>query len=175
MTVPLSTTLVRYGSQKNTSGLAADSKKPAMVAIYTMHDKTTGKETQGLSVSQDTQTFDFYNQNPVHTADQSPSATRRCFITQKTDRWIMVIALLRSVSSFLCLSRLKSWQFLSDFGPAGAMSQLWEVPDLFQLSIDGDPSRKSGCFCAGWGQTLSSILSSSLMYPFYPRPNVECV
>jgi sucrose-6-phosphate hydrolase SacC (GH32 family) len=31
---------------------------------------------------------------------------------------------------------------LSDFGPAGATGGVWECPDLFELPIDDDPSRK---------------------------------
>ncbi|MEO7016470.1 MAG: hypothetical protein ABI067_07990 [Leifsonia sp.] len=35
---------------------------------------------------------------------------------------------------------LKSWTHLSDFGPANATGGVWETPDLYPLSLDGDPS-----------------------------------
>jgi levanase/levanbiose-producing levanase len=34
---------------------------------------------------------------------------------------------------------LKSWEFLSDFGPVNADAGEWECPDLFPLAVDGDP------------------------------------
>lgn len=37
---------------------------------------------------------------------------------------------------------LKSWNWLSDFGPAGAQEKAWECPDLFQLSVDGNVKDK---------------------------------
>jgi fructan beta-fructosidase len=37
---------------------------------------------------------------------------------------------------------LKEWTWLSDFGPAGAQEKAWECPDLFQLSVDGNPQQK---------------------------------
>ncbi len=33
---------------------------------------------------------------------------------------------------------LREWKHLSDFGPAGAISGIWECPDLFTLPVDGD-------------------------------------
>jgi fructan beta-fructosidase len=34
---------------------------------------------------------------------------------------------------------LKTWETLSDFGPAGATGGVWECPDLFPLPVDGNP------------------------------------
>ncbi len=34
---------------------------------------------------------------------------------------------------------LKSWEHLSDFGPANSTAGIWECPDLFELPVDGDP------------------------------------
>ena len=33
---------------------------------------------------------------------------------------------------------LKSWEYLSTFGPANATGGVWECPDLFELPVDGD-------------------------------------
>ena len=57
--------------RNNTSGLAVDPNQPPMIAIYTMHDKASNKETQGLSVSYDYKSFVFYDQNPVLTSERS--------------------------------------------------------------------------------------------------------
>jgi sucrose-6-phosphate hydrolase SacC (GH32 family) len=34
---------------------------------------------------------------------------------------------------------LKTWELLSDFGPANATGGIWECPDLFALPVDGNP------------------------------------
>ncbi len=138
--------------RSNTSGLAVDPNQPPMIAIYTMHDKTTNQETQGLSISYDYKSFVFYDQNPVLTSPQSAFRDPQVFYYAPTQHWIMVIALsdLRKVS-FYASQDLKQWEHLSDFGPEGAFSQVWEVPDLFQLSVDGDPNHKKWVLLCGMG------------------------
>ena len=138
--------------RNNTSGLAVDPNQPPMIAIYTMHDKASNKETQGLSVSYDTKSFVFYDQNPVLTSERSAFRDPQVFYYTPTQRWIMVIALSddRKVS-FYASTDLKHWEHLSDFGPEGAISQVWEVPDLFQLSVDGDPNHKKWVLLCGMG------------------------
>jgi len=37
---------------------------------------------------------------------------------------------------------LKRWSPLSDFGPAGYTKGQWECPDLFELPVEGDPTRR---------------------------------
>lgn len=136
----------------NSSGFAVDPGQPPMVAIYTMHDKASGEETQGLSISYDYVTFVYYDQNPVLDAEQPAFRDPQVFHHPETDRWIMVITLPdeRKVS-FYASQDLKHWQHLSDFGPIGARSQLWEVPDAFRLSVDGDPNHQRWVLLVGMG------------------------
>jgi fructan beta-fructosidase len=138
--------------KNNTSGLAVDPGQPPMIAIYTMHDKSTNKETQGLSVSYDYKSFVYYDQNPVLASEQSAFRDPQVFYYAPTQRWIMVIALSDSRKvSFYSSKDLKQWEHLSDFGLVGAVSQVWEVPDLFQLSVDGDPNHKKWVLLCGMG------------------------
>jgi len=37
---------------------------------------------------------------------------------------------------------LKKWELLSEFGPAGDITGIWECPDLFQVPVAGDPAKK---------------------------------
>ena len=46
---------------------------------------------------------------------------------------------------------LKTWDHLSDFGPFGARDQVWEVPDLFQLPLDGDSTKMKWVILCGMG------------------------
>jgi len=43
---------------------------------------------------------------------------------------------------FYASSDLKRWSQLSEFGPEGYTQGQWECPDLFELPVEGDPSRK---------------------------------
>jgi fructan beta-fructosidase len=36
---------------------------------------------------------------------------------------------------------LKSWTHLSDFGPSGSVTGIWECPDLFPVPVEGQPGR----------------------------------
>lgn len=136
----------------NTSGLAVDSDQPPMVAVYTMHYQGTGEEVQGLSISYDHTSFVYYDQNPVLDSEQPAFRDPQVFYHPETDRWIMIITLSddRKVS-FYASQDLKNWEHLSDFGPVGAQSQVWEVPDIFQLSVDGDPTQKKWVLLCGMG------------------------
>jgi fructan beta-fructosidase len=138
--------------KQNSSGLAVNPNQPPMIALYTMHDRASGKETQGLSVSYDYKSFIYFDQNPVLASDQSAFRDPQVFYYAATGRWIMIIALSddRKVS-FYSSKDLKHWDHLSDFGPVGAQSQVWEVPDLFQLSVDGNPNNKKWVLLCGMG------------------------
>jgi sucrose-6-phosphate hydrolase SacC (GH32 family) len=51
----------------------------------------------------------------------------------------MVVALpTEKKVSFYSSPNLKSWTHLTDFGPAGSTSGLWECPDVFPLPIEGE-------------------------------------
>ena len=54
--------------------------------------------------------------------------------------WVMVaVEAQHQKVVFYRSEDLKSWDFLSDFGPANADAGEWECPDLFPLAVDGDP------------------------------------
>lgn len=137
--------------KQNTSGFARGDQPP-MIAIYTMHNKTAGDETQGLSISHDYTSFVYYDQNPVLDAEQDAFRDPQVFFHEETNRWIMVIAFPEDRKvSFYASKDLKRWGHLSDFGPVGARSQLWEVPDLFKLPVDGDPDTTRWVLLCGMG------------------------
>lgn len=137
--------------ENNTAGFAQGDSVP-MVAVYTIHDKTTGEETQGLSVSHDARIFNFYDGNPVLDSDEAAFRDPQVWFDEENERWLMVITLPeKRMVSFYASPDLQSWEHLSDFGPVGARSQLWEVPDLFQLPIDGDPNNTKWVLLCGMG------------------------
>ena len=46
------------------------------------------------------------------------------------------------IVQFYSSKNLKQWEHLSDFGPAGDYTNIWECPDLLQVPIENDPGKK---------------------------------
>jgi levanase/levanbiose-producing levanase len=83
-----------------------------------------------------------YEGNPVLTRDSANFRDPKVFRFQGDQGayWIMVAVEAQHQKVVLYRSEdLKSWDFLSDFGPANADGGEWECPDLFPLAMDGDP------------------------------------
>ncbi|MFC7596469.1 GH32 C-terminal domain-containing protein [Terrabacter sp. GCM10028922] len=126
----------------NTSGFGSKDN-PAMVAVYTRLDKATGVQSQALAYSTDRgRTFTKYADNPVIDIGSRDFRDPKVFWYEPGHEWIMSVALSaeRKVA-FYRSSDLKSWEHLSDFGPAGATGGVWECPDLFPLAVDGDKKK----------------------------------
>jgi sucrose-6-phosphate hydrolase SacC (GH32 family) len=126
----------------NTSGFGTD-EHPAMVAIYTGFRPADNRQAQYVAYSTDRgRSWTNYEANPVIDIMSTEFRDPKVFWYEPDQRWIMVVALSAARKiSFYGSEDLKSWTHLSDFGPAGAIGGVWECPDLFELAIDGDPSR----------------------------------
>ena len=56
---------------------------------------------------------------------------------------MLVVASLLQEMWIYVSGNLREWTKVSTFGPAGsAAGNIWEVPELFELAVDGGPSRK---------------------------------
>ena len=130
----------------NTSGFGT-ADAPALVAIYTSAYKAasehSGTQAQSLAYSTDAgMTWRKYEGNPVLTRNSANFRDPKVFRYQG-DRgafWVMVaVEAQHQKVVFYRSEDLKSWDFLSDFGPANADAGEWECPDLFPLAVDGDP------------------------------------
>jgi sucrose-6-phosphate hydrolase SacC (GH32 family) len=124
----------------NSSGFcrAQGNDSSCLVAIYTGHGR--GKQTQNIAFSNDRgRTWTKYEDNPVVDLGLKDFRDPKVFWHEPTSRWIMVTVLPdQHKVRFFGSSDLKRWEMLSDFGPAGATSGVWECPDLFPLPVDGD-------------------------------------
>lgn len=125
--------------EQNSSGFGSVAVPP-MVAVYTANNKSTGKQDQRLSWSTDYMNFQYYTAgNPVLTSAAKEFRDPDIFWDDQTSRWIMSITYpLERQIAFYASGDLKSWQYLSTFGPMGAREQVWEVPSLARLPVDGD-------------------------------------
>ncbi|MDP9695658.1 UNVERIFIED_ORG: levanase/levanbiose-producing levanase [Arthrobacter globiformis] len=120
---------------------------PALVAIYTSAYKASsehsGTQAQSLAYSTDAgMTWRKHEGNPVLTRNSANFRDPKVFRYQgdQGDCWIMVaVEAQHQKVVFYRSEDLKSWDFLSDFGPANADAGEWECPDLFPLAVDGDP------------------------------------
>lgn len=127
----------------NTSGFGDGSRAP-LVAVYTSHytrpDGSTW-QAQSLAYSIDGgETFVKYEGNPVLEFEDPDFRDPNVMWDDQFNRWVMVVALPQQHKvQFYASENLVDWEFLSDFGPAGATGGIWECPDLFPLALDGDP------------------------------------
>jgi sucrose-6-phosphate hydrolase SacC (GH32 family) len=145
---------------RNTSGFGAGDKPP-MVAIYTGYRSSDNRQFQCLAYSNDKgRTWTKYSGNPVININAADFRDPKVQWHEATRRWIMTVSL--STQHKVCFygsKDLKQWSLLSQFGPAGATSGVWECPDLFELPVDGANEKRwvlavnigSGSVAAGSG------------------------
>lgn len=127
--------------RENTSGLGTEDNYP-IVAIYTAHHTDKPLQTQSIAYSLDGgYNWTKYEDNPVLNINSPNFRDPKVFWHQETRKWIMVVALSEKRKVQIYGSdNLLDWEFLSDFGPLGSTSGIWECPDLFPLPVDGDSS-----------------------------------
>lgn len=125
---------------ENTSGLGTR-REPAMVAVYTA--ARPGSQAQSLAYSTDRgRTWQRYAGNPVLDIGSREFRDPKVFWYAPERKWVMVVAkALEHRIGLYSSPDLKTWTYMSDFGPANATGGAWECPDLFPLAVDGDPRR----------------------------------
>lgn len=129
---------------KNTSGFGQHGRPP-LVAIYTGHHTTRPLQNQQIAYSNDRgRTWTKFSGNPVLDIGEADFRDPKVFWHEPTGRWVMVVAwpVKRQIRIYESPD-LKSWKHLSDFGPAGSTTGIWECPDLFPVGVEGSPSRTS--------------------------------
>ncbi|MCY9783234.1 glycoside hydrolase family 32 protein [Nocardiopsis sp. EMB25] len=130
--------------EHNTSGLGT-AQNPPLVAVYTSaHTDASdrpGIQAQSLAYSLDGgYTWERYEGNPVLDIGDPNFRDPKVFWYEEGGYWVMAAVVATDhVVHFYRSDDLLEWEFLSDFGPAHADGGIWEVPDLFELPVDGDP------------------------------------
>lgn len=118
--------------KNNTAGFGAN----AMVAIYTSN---SDRQRQSIAYSMDKgRTFTMYENNPVLKDDNIVDfRDPKVFWYEEGNCWIMSLATGQTIT-FYSSPDLKSWTYLSTFGEGiGAHGGVWECPDLFPLTYNG--------------------------------------
>ncbi|WP_405535842.1 GH32 C-terminal domain-containing protein [Streptomyces sp. NBC_00075] len=126
----------------NTTGFGT-TENPAMVAIYTSHNSTTGIQAQSLAYSTDRgRTWTKYQGSPVLDIGSRDFRDPKVQWYAPTNSWLMTVSMSAEHKvRFYSSKNLKDWQLQSEFGPAGATGGVWECPDLFPLAVDGDETK----------------------------------
>jgi fructan beta-fructosidase len=130
--------------ENNTSGFGT-ADNPPMVAIYSSAALPTYAQSQALAYSLDRgRTWTKYAGNPVLDNEDPDFRDPKVFWYEPTQRWIMPVALsLQRKIQFYSSPNLKDWTHESDFGPAGAIAGVYEVPDLFPLAVHGQSATET--------------------------------
>ncbi|GEM49093.1 glycoside hydrolase family 32 protein [Deinococcus cellulosilyticus] len=132
--------------KNNTSGFGTTTSPP-LVALFTGARHSDGNQSQYLAYSLDRgRTWTRYGTAPVLDIGSKESRDPKVFWHAPTSKWIMVFARATDHKvAFYGSTNLKNWTYLSDFGPLGAGTgpgDLWEVPDLIQLPVDGNTANQ---------------------------------
>lgn len=124
----------------NTSGFGKDGKVP-LVAVYTGYNQENGHQAQYLAYSLDrARTFTFH-EGAVLDIGSTDFRDPKVFPYQNEWRMIVSMPAQRKVR-FYRSRDLKEWEYLSEFGPAGAHGGAWECPDIFELPVSNQPGEK---------------------------------
>ncbi len=116
----------------------------ALIAVFTLFDQDSKKQSQGIAFSRDGgETYQYYDQNPVldlwSTEFRDPTVIRY----EPNGNWVMAVAkALEKKVAFYKSDDLKHWTWTSDFGPMGDNKRSWECPDLFQVTVEETGEKK---------------------------------
>lgn len=135
--------------EHNTSGFGDGTRAP-LIAIYTSayeagHPTHAGLQAQSLAYSlDDGYTWTKYEGNPVLDRGSANFRDPKVFWYDGPAGSYWVMTAVEATDHQVVLyksSDLRTWEHLSDFGPANSVGGIWECPDLFELPVDGDPNR----------------------------------
>jgi fructan beta-fructosidase len=128
--------------KNNTSGFGSNGQIP-MVAVYTGHIENKN-QSQHLAYSLDNGiTWTKYNKNPVLDLGKKDFRDPKIFWYGPKNYWVMALMFpIEHYVQFYSSKNLKDWKHLSDFGPVGDTSGVWECPDLTPVPIEGMKGKK---------------------------------
>ncbi len=126
-----------------------------IASIFTAHTEKPPHQSQYIAFSSDGKTWTKHQGNPI--LDLGPKTTDfrdpKVFWHAPTKRWVMVVMLpLERKAQFYASTDLLHWSHLSDYGPAGAPTGIWECPDFYELPVDGNAKNTRWVLKIGLGK-----------------------
>lgn len=136
--------------RNNSSGFARKPGQIPMVAIYTAHvmanaaDPDNYRQEQHIAYSLDKgRTWTKFSGNPVLDIHKKDFRDPKVFWYERDKKWVMALVLPHEHKvQFYASPNLKQWNYISEFGPAGDVENIWECPDLLQVPIQNEPGKK---------------------------------
>lgn len=129
--------------KKNTSGFATKPGQIPMIAIYTGHTEGVN-QSQHLAYSLDNGiTWTKYKNNPILDLHKKDFRDPKVFWYEPKKYWVMCLMFpVEHYVQFYSSKNLIDWTHLSDFGPVGDTSGVWECPDLTSVPVEGGKGEK---------------------------------
>lgn len=113
---------------------------------------------QSLTYSTDNgRTFNYYANNPVVPHITGSNHDPVVFWYAPGNVWVMVLYVENSDYHIFNSTNLKTWTYKSKVSITGTT----EVPDLFELPVDGNPGNKKWVFSAGYRQYVVGTFNGS--------------
>jgi fructan beta-fructosidase len=134
----------------NSSRFAKNPGQIPMVAIYTAHviadpsKPDDYRQEQHIAYSLDKgRTWTKYSGNPVLDIHKKDFRDPKVFWYENDKKWVMAVVLPHEHRvQFYSSPNLKQWTYMSEFGPAGDVENIWECPDLLQVPIENAGGKK---------------------------------
>lgn len=125
----------------NSSGFGKNGNPP-LISFWHNQGPPWNNQVIGLAYSNDTaKTWTRYTKNPILDINSREFRDPKVFWYEPEKKWIMVIGWAEIPKiKFFSSKNLKDWEFMSDFGPWGAVGGVWECSDFFPLAVDGNAS-----------------------------------
>jgi sucrose-6-phosphate hydrolase SacC (GH32 family) len=146
----------------NTSGLGKPGQ-PAQVLIYTAAGDPT---VQCIASSTDGRSYLKFSGNPIVKQITGGNRDPKVIWHEPTKKWVMVLYVETNkvhTIHFLGSPDLKTWSVLSQ------IAGFFECPDLFELPVDGDASRKKWVLTAGSSEYMVGTFDGTTFTPETPK------
>ena len=132
----------------NKNGLCPSGSGDCMVALYTGNvtkGETQTAQYQNVAYSSDKgRTWTQYAKNPIIDIGSKEFRDPNVFWYEPTQKWVMATVKAKEHRvAFYESKDLKSWQFLSHFGPMGDTTKVWECPALMPVPVEGEAGNKT--------------------------------
>ena len=135
----------------NSAGFQTGDEK-TLVVFYTSAGEDPVPFTQSIAYSNDRgRTWNKYEENPVIGHIRAHNRDPKVFWHAPSEQWIMALYLDANDYTIYGSQDLKTWQQLCDLSLPGVS----ECPDLFELSVDGDPGNTRWIY---WGANGGYLL-----------------
>jgi fructan beta-fructosidase len=117
--------------RNNTTGLSQNSQPP-LIAF----------QSRSIAYSNDSAKTWVKYENPPKIENGSGAGDPKVLWYEPDKKWVLLMgATSQHKVKFFSSKDMKNWEYLSEFGPLGAVSRAWNCVDFFPLAVDGNLSK----------------------------------